>query len=260
MKRKGLLFDTTLCYGCGDCLVACRRKNGLPEYGPHDKLDANNFTILRKENGQFIRRMCMHCELPTCATVCPVGALTKQESGAVTYDTAKCMGCRYCLVACPFEVPTFQWDEWNPQVRKCNLCADRIAQGLQPACAAACPTEATLFHDRDMLIKVAEARIREYAEKYQDRIFGLTEAGGTSVMYISSLTPESLGLPAHLADVAPSILTGRILAQVPNVVLLGSFILGSTYWLYRRREVVAAEKEQLKAQKEARRISGGHRA
>jgi formate dehydrogenase iron-sulfur subunit len=260
MRRKGLLFDSTLCIGCGKCVEACRRTNNLPEDGVHDKLDANNFTVLQKRNGQFVRRMCMHCETPTCATVCPVGAITKQEYGAVTYDADKCMGCRYCLVACPFEVPAFEWDEWNPRVRKCHMCADRVAQGMQPACVNACPMEATVFGDRETLIKIAEMRIRQHAEKYHDRIFGLYEAGGTSVMYISSVDPESLGLPDNLSDAPPSILTGRILAQVPNIVVLGSFILSGTYWLYRRREAVAAEKEQLKAEKEASRLSGGHDA
>jgi len=257
MTRKGLLFDTTLCIACGKCTEACRRRNQLPQEGAHDKLDANNFSILQQQNGQYLRRMCMHCEIPTCATVCPVGAIQKQESGAVIYDADKCMGCRYCLVACPFEVPAFEWNEWNPRVRKCDMCADRIEQGQQPACSAACPMEANLFGDREQLITIAENRIRERAETYHNQIFGLYEAGGTSVMYISTVDSASLGLPDNLSDAPPSILTGRILAQVPNIVVMGSFILSGTYWLYRRREAVAAEKEQLKAEKEAAGRSGG---
>lgn len=240
MKPKGLLIDTTLCIGCGECIRACKEQNHLPPEGrTEERLSFRNLTVLQKREGQFIRKLCMHCEHPTCVSVCLVGALTKKESGAVAYDAKKCMGCRYCLVACPFEVPTFEWDEWNPQMRKCNLCADRIEQGLSTACAEVCPTEATLFGDRETLIAIAEARIRKHAEKYQPHVFGLFEAGGTSILYLSIVPFDMLGFSKGIGKEPPPEVSWRILQQIPNVILLGAVILGGTYWLYRRREEVA---------------------
>jgi formate dehydrogenase iron-sulfur subunit len=257
MKQKGLLIDTTACIGCGKCVKACKEQNNLPPGGPEERLSYNNFTALQHKEGQFVRRLCMHCEHPSCVAVCPVGALTKKESGAVVYDADKCMGCRYCLVACPFEVPTYEWNEWNPRVRKCILCADRIEQGLQTACAAACPTEATLFGDRETLIALAEARIRKHAEKYQPQVFGLFEAGGTSVFYLSAIPFDMLGLPKGISKEAPPEVPWRILRQVPNVILLGAVVLGSTYWIYRRREEVAKIEAQAKGEKVHTENNGG---
>jgi len=250
MSHKGLLIDVTTCLGpsCGKCVVACKRENNLPD-GIEEKLSFRSYTVLQKRDGQFVRRLCMHCEHPSCVAVCPVGALSKRETGAVVYDAGKCMGCRYCMVACPFEVPTFEWNEWNPRIRKCILCADRIEKGLVTACAEACPTEATLFGDRQTLIAIAESRIRKNAEKYQPRMFGLFEAGGTSVFYLSAVPFDILGFPKRITEEAPPELPWHILQQVPTVVLMGAFILGGSYWLYRRREEVARIEAQMKDEK-----------
>jgi formate dehydrogenase iron-sulfur subunit len=246
-KAKGLLIDVTQCIGCGACVQACKHQNNLPEEGSEDtRLSFRNFTVLENHNGQYVRRLCMHCEHPSCAAVCPVGAITKKETGAVVYDADKCMGCRYCLVACPFEVPTYEWYDPNPRVRKCILCADRIEEGKPTACAMACPTEATMFGDRETLIAIAEARIRKNAEKYHNKIFGLTEVGGTSVMYLSAIPFKQLGFSERITEHAPPEVPWKILQQVPNVVLLGAVFLGGSYWLYRRREEVAKLEAQEK--------------
>jgi len=250
MSRKGLLIDVAECRGCYRCVEACKRKNGLPFEGVRDEtLSYRSFTVVQKKDEQFVRKMCMHCETPSCVTVCPVGALVKKESGAVVYDADRCMGCRYCMVACPFGVPTFEWNEWNPRVRKCILCADRIEQGLPPACAEACPTEATLFGDRDQLIEVAQYRIRKHAEKYSPEVVGLVEAGGTSVLYLAPLGFTIPGLSMVAGKKPPTEVSWRILQQVPNVVLLGAVFLSGTYWLYRRRLDVARAEASVEGEK-----------
>jgi formate dehydrogenase iron-sulfur subunit len=189
----------------------------------------------------------MHCEHPTCVSVCPVGAFSKRESGAVVWDTNKCFGCRYCMVACPWGIPTFEWDSYNPRIRKCVLCYERIEAGRPTACAEACPTEATLFGDREQLIEIAKNRIRAQAENYQDHLLGLTEVGGTSVLYLSAIPFSQLGFKKEMLQDPPPEATWRILEQVPNVLLLGGWVLGGFYWIYRRREQVqAAEAESEK--------------
>jgi Fe-S-cluster-containing dehydrogenase component len=155
--------------------------------------------VVNRRNGRFIRQMCMHCDTPTCASVCPVGAVVKTSAGPVLYNEDKCMGCRYCMQACPFGVPRYQWDSALPRVRKCTLCNDRVAAGLATACATVCPTGATKFGDRDELIEEATARIRANPDKYVNHIYGVDEVGGTSVLLISDVPFESLGYRTNLS-------------------------------------------------------------
>jgi len=244
---KGILYDATLCVGCLECEKACATKNNLP-YGPtfqkQKKQSEFKFTYVADAGSEkYMRRLCMHCEDPTCASVCPVKALTKSKDGPVSYDASKCMGCRYCMVACPFGVPKYEWSKALPTVRKCTLCADRLALGGVTACSEACPTGATITGERTDLIAEARKRIRENPGQYVDHIYGEHEAGGTSVLMISSVPFEKFGLPAFGATPLPQ-LTGNVLAHVPDVVSVGWALLGGVYWITNRRDNVASAEKK----------------
>ncbi|MCU0304757.1 MAG: 4Fe-4S dicluster domain-containing protein [Thermoanaerobaculales bacterium] len=238
---KALLVDITRCIGCGACSQACKTANQLPA-PVEPKLTADTWTVvLERGDGRFVRDLCRHCLEPSCVSVCPVGALTKSDDGPVVYDKSICLGCRYCMIGCPFRVPMFEWHSATPRIRKCILCAPRLERGLPTACAEACPTEATVFGDRDTLVAVARARLAAHPERYHDHVYGLTEVGGTSVLFLSPVPFEELDFDTTVADFPLPDLTWRLLLHVPNVVLLGAGFLGASYWLYRRRDQVAAD-------------------
>jgi formate dehydrogenase iron-sulfur subunit len=234
---KGLLLDTTRCIGCGACSAACKEQNGLP-LPIEEQTTAYTWTIVEQRHGVNVRRMCMHCLDPTCVSVCPVGAMRKTASGPVVYDAEKCIGCRYCIMACPFDVPKYQWDRPIPVVGKCVMCAARVEAGKPTACAAVCPTGATLFGERDDLIREARARLAAEPGRYVDHIYGLEEAGGTSVLVLSSVPFAELGFRDDLPPAALPLLTWRALSKVPDVVLLGGTLLYGIHWITRRREEV----------------------
>jgi len=251
---RALLIDITKCIGCGACVAACRDQNHLPnpaDAPPPQKLDASNFTILkqveRKGETLTYRRLCMHCLDPTCQSVCPVGAFKKTAAGPVLYDESRCIGCRYCLQACPFDVPRYEWSSLQPRVRKCNLCAERVAQGRPNACAEACPTGATIAGEREELLRTARARLAAEPEKYVPHIYGEHEAGGTSVLFLSPIPFEELDLPSNLIQEPLPMLTFRVLGKIPYFVPLGGAFLGAVWWITnRRQEVAAAEQEEHK--------------
>jgi formate dehydrogenase iron-sulfur subunit len=259
--KKGILFDSTLCIGCGACYQACKEKNNLPrtvEYFLRDNLSAKTYTVVKLHSSRFVRKMCMHCEQPACASVCPVAALEKTAVGPVTYDESKCMGCRYCMQACPFGVPTYEWDATLPRVRKCNLCADRIAQGLSTACAAVCPTGATRFGDREALVAEARARIRDNPGTYVDRIYGLEEVGGTSVLLIADVPIEQLGYRANMLKEPLPELTWNVLQKIPKVVVAGGAVMSGIWWITNRRMAVhkAMLQEKQRREREAQASDG----
>lgn len=214
MSRYAMLIDETRCTGCRACQVACKQWNDLPAEITHNRgtyqnppaLSAKTWNLIEfreieagsKIGFYFLKRACMHCEHPACASVCPVGALHKTAEGPVVYDDGKCIGCRYCMAACPFGIPTFDWQKGlldQPVIRKCNFCVDRLSNGLTPACAKACPSRVISFGERDQLIATGEARIRQNPERYVNRVYGKEEVGGTSILYLSSIPFEKLGLP-----------------------------------------------------------------
>ncbi len=240
---KALLIDITRCIGCGACSEACKKANELPG-GVESQLTADTWTVVMKRGGdRWVRDLCRHCVEPSCVSVCPVGALVKRDDGAVVYDKSICLGCRYCMIGCPFRVPKFEWHSAAPRIRKCILCAPRLERGLPTACAEACPTEATVFGDRDTMLAVARARLETSPDRYHPWIYGVSEVGGTSVLYLSPVPFEELEFDTTVADFPLPDLTWRLLLHVPNVVLLGAGFLGASYWLYRRREEVAAAED-----------------
>jgi len=241
--NAGLLIDTTLCIGCEACSAACKEQNDLPL--PIEPVTtAYTWTTVEEHDGVNVRRLCMHCLEPTCASVCPVGALTRSEDGPVVYDGERCIGCRYCIMACPFGVPKYQWDRVTPVVGKCILCAGRVEEGEQTACASVCPTGATLFGERDDLLRQAKARIAGDRERYVDHIYGEDEAGGTSVMMLAGVPFERLGLPTDVPRQSLPMLTWQILSKIPNyVVIAGAFLFG-LHWITERREEVRRSEEE----------------
>jgi formate dehydrogenase iron-sulfur subunit len=230
----GLLFDSTLCIGCGACSAACKEQNDLPL--PVEAVTtAYTWTTVQQVQGVNVRRLCMHCLEPTCVSVCPVGALTRTPEGPVVYDSARCIGCRYCIMACPFGVPKYQWDRPVPVVGKCILCADRVGAGLPTACASVCPTGATLFGDRDALVREAGARIERQPGRYVDHVYGLEEAGGTSVLMLSGVPFEQLGLKTDVPRQPLPLLTWRVLSQIPDFAIVAGAFLFGLHWITRRR-------------------------
>jgi formate dehydrogenase iron-sulfur subunit len=237
--KSGLLIDTTRCLGCGACALACKQANQLPgEVEP--QLSATTWTTLENHDGVHVRRMCMHCESPACASVCPVGALRKTEEGAVVYDETKCIGCRYCMVGCPFGVPKYEWSKNVPRVRKCILCHEQaVRQGKPTACASVCPTGATTFGERSTLIAEAQRRLREDPGRYVNHVYGQAEVGGTSVMFLSAVAFDKLGFKTTLRQDPYPQLTWNVLSRLPNVVSVAGVGLAGIFWLMHRREAVA---------------------
>jgi ferredoxin len=152
----------------------------------------------------------MHCNDPSCVSACIVGALTKQPNGSVIYDAGKCIGCRYCMVACPFQVPAYEYNEpLTPEVRKCTFCFEMIKDGGLPACAQICPREVITFGKKSDLLKLARWKMKNHPGKYVDHIYGEHEVGGTSWLYLASEPFETIGFP-KLGTNAPPRLTEAI--------------------------------------------------
>ena len=250
---KAMLIDTTMCVGCMACVEACKKINNLSA-GDDNELSWNTYTIVKEYNGIFVRKLCMHCSNPSCASVCPVGALHKTKAGPVVYDEEKCIGCRYCMVACPFGIPKYEWHNPLPRVRKCIFCAEKVARGEKTACAEACPVGATEFGNRNYLLKVAKSRIREKPGNYFNHIYGEEEVGGTSVLFLAGVPFSSLGFRTDLAKDPLPMLTWKVLAMIPNIVVMGGVVMGGIWWITNRRDDVsiheAMEKQKLLRKKD----------
>jgi formate dehydrogenase beta subunit len=235
-----MLYDATICVGCNACTNACRQWNGTqPEtdarqvYDAPSELSADTYTLIQLYQGEkessFVKRQCMHCVDPACVSGCPVHALQKTKDGPVTYDPSRCIGCRYCQYACPFHVPRFEWDKARfPVIAKCHFCYEsRIKKGIGgPACADRCPTSALIFGKRGELIAEAEKRISENPTRYVNHVYGKDDAGGTSVLYLSAVSFEKLGLEDLGTDPIPQVSEGTANLVLPGILIGGPIILG----------------------------------
>jgi len=255
----GVLYDATKCIGCRGCQVACKQWNqrkadqtsntGSLENPP--QMTAKTVTKIRftelEYNGKFqtvfTKLQCMHCEHPACAEACPVAALQKRPEGPVTYDDNRCFGCRYCMVACPFGIPNFDWDTPLPWIRKCTFCFDRQSGGLKPACVTTCPTGALKFGNRDDLLVEARARIKAAPASYVDHIYGEKEVGGTSWLLLSPVPFDKVGLP-KLQDEAVVVNVERAMSMVPPVLLGMAALMTGFYWVSKRRDQNGGKKNK----------------
>lgn len=236
----GMLYDATKCVGCNACTLACRRWNEtIPEvlsglYDAPRELSGDTWTLIQlykgdsDDNYSFIKRQCMHCVDPACVSGCPVKALQKSPEGPVTYDPDRCIGCRYCMYTCPFDVPRFEWDERIPVVTKCTLCKDRLDQDLGgPFCAENCPTGALIWGRRADLVAEAERRVTESPDRYEEHIYGKEDAGGTSVIYLAGVTFEKLGLPDLGTEPIPALSERAANLFIPSIIIGGPLLLAS---------------------------------
>lgn len=254
-----MLNDSTLCIGCRGCQTACKQSHGLehtgedPRYDMPLELNSRNYTVIQMfkksdHDFTFVKKQCLHCNEPSCVSVCPVAAFTKRKDGVVTYNKDKCIGCRYCEVACPFNVPTFEYDKAVPQIRKCDFCKDnRLAKGEEPVCASVCPRGAIKFGKRGDLIKEAYNRIKNNPDKYNQHIYGETEIAGTSVLYLApkDVSFEELGYypwdNKRPGDLPESIQHGIFQYGIAPVALYG--LLGVAAWKLGKSDKAEKEKE-----------------
>jgi len=244
----GILVDVTKCTACEKCVAACVERSGADRWTAErdravtrDGLSAvRKSTVLEVGEGRFARKACMHCLEPSCVSACLVGGLTKTADGPVLYDRDKCIGCRYCMLACPFHIPRYEWDKTIPYVIKCDMCSDRIERDQQPACVEACPEGALLFGDRTMLLRKAHALLRQHPERYRDHVWGEHEYGGTSVMYIADVDLALLGWPDGAAAAIPS-LTEPLVHKTPFIGLGVAVGLFGLNWIIKRRNELMAQ-------------------
>ena len=254
--RMGVLVDTTVCIGCRNCEWACKNAHNIPTedrtkyedrsvFKQMRRPEANAFTVVNEySNPQNlmlptdVKIQCMHCDHPACVSACIVGAISKEENGSVVWDTKKCIGCRYCMVACPFQIPSFDYNKpLNPEIRKCDFCIERTKQGLLPACVKNCPVEALTYGSRNDLIKEARERIKRDPDKYFNHIYGETEAGGTSWMYLANQDFSKLAFPSPgdkpMPGTSESIQHGIFAYFVPPAFLYA--LLGGIMWITKKR-------------------------
>ena len=263
-------MDTTLCIGCRQCEKACNLNNKLPkpEVPFTDKSVFRDMrrpteaalTVVNEYGGNpspdqpqrsntYTKVQCMHCLDPSCVSACIVGALTRAKDGAVVYNPEICLGCRYCMVACPFQIPAYEYEKaLTPLVKKCEFCADfSTGTGADPACAKACPTEAILFGKRSDLLALARDRIGKRPDRYIDHIYGEHEVGGTSWLYLAGRTPEEIDLIKLPGD-APPRLTENIqhtIFRYGAIPLAIYGALGAIMWHSNRKQAAGSEAEEV---------------
>jgi formate dehydrogenase iron-sulfur subunit len=238
VEFHGILYDSSRCVGCQSCEFACAEANGLPEPkdSPDPKVvretDENSRSVINcystSKGEVYVKRQCMHCNEPACVSACLTQAMYKTKEGPVIWRGDKCMGCRYCMVSCPFNIPKFEYHSPNPRIEKCTMCFEnKLQKGELPACAENCPNEAILYGTRRELIQEARRRIYEKPDVYVDHIYGENEAGGTGWLYLTPVPSEELGLNTSIQKASYPALTKGFLYSVPTVfVLVPALLLG----------------------------------
>jgi len=258
-EPMGVLVDTTLCVGCRSCEAACNAVNGLPKpkvpFEDDDSLfdqirdtSTGAFTVVNKytvDKGVEITRkqQCMHCVEPACSSACIIRAMEKRSNGAVTYRNDLCLGCRYCMVACPFNVPKFEFSKASPFIRKCQFCFSRQEKGELPGCVEACPVEALKYGRRPELLEEARKRIHDTPDAYVHYIYGEHEAGGTSWLYLAGAPFEKLGLP-QLSDKDYPELTSGAMGTVPAVLLMWPALLAGFHYFSHHKDEAHDERSR----------------
>ncbi|MFH0727496.1 MAG: 4Fe-4S dicluster domain-containing protein [Pseudomonadota bacterium] len=256
VEFSGVLVDTTRCIGCRKCELACATVNGNPIPDIEDKsvfesprtTSTKSWTVVNRyetEKGAiFVKRQCLHCNQPACASACLVKAMLKLKEGPIIWRESKCMGCRYCMISCPFDIPKFEYESPVPKIQKCHFCYTRLEEGKNPACVDACPVEALSFGTRRSLLKAAETRINSNPDRYHDHIYGEMEAGGTGWIYLSGVSFERIGFKTDIAQIPYPEYTKGFLYSVPFVfVLLPTFLLGINYLTNRKNGITQDQGE-----------------
>lgn len=298
-EAVGILYDATLCIGCKSCMVNCKTYNSVPNgalysegmknppyepFGPDNMWDAatdlsgktlniikvyKNGTAVNKDTVKdgysFVKQHCLHCITPACVSVCPVGALKKDPAnGVVTYTENRCIGCRYCQLACPFRIPRYEWSSASPQVRKCQLCHHRYQEGKYSACCEFCPTGASIFgkvvdlrkeaqkrltlkpgSDYDFPLQTVNAKdsMRRPVSKYENRVYGLNEAGGTQYLMLAGVPFNLLGFDKNLTQAYLPDLTWAYVSKIPSVIA-GVLIAGAATWAITSRKYKDNDKDK----------------
>jgi len=246
-----MLFDSTYCIGCRACEIACDEKNELGrsfdeifEGRPTEDvraLDTNIYTYVTfsqieadPSTAAFGKVQCMHCIEPACVSSCPVLALEKTPEGPVSWHPEICLGCRYCMMACPFLVPRFEWDSVNPRIRKCDMCYDRLLVNEPPACVRDCPTEALLWDTRDNIVLEAHQRLLDSPRTYVPHGYGEFEAGGTNFMHIAARPFDEMGYRRDLPLQSYRDLTRPVMHVIPYIMNAMALVLGGVAWIAHR--------------------------
>jgi formate dehydrogenase iron-sulfur subunit len=235
IEFNSILYDSTRCVGCQSCELACAEANGLPEptdspeIGLLRKTSESRRTVINGYNTSkgevYVKRQCLHCNEPACAAACLTQAMHKTKEGPVTWRSEKCMGCRYCMVSCPFDIPKFEYHSANPKITKCDMCYNRLMEGKMPACVQNCETEALVFGKRRDLLKEAHKRINDNPDLYIDHVYGEEEAGGTGFLYLSPVPFNELGFNVKLQKASYPSLSKGFLYSVPTVFVLWPVLL-----------------------------------
>lgn len=245
----GMLTDLSLCIGCRKCEYACNEANGLPNeslrafedksvFEEQRRTDADTFTVVNEyaveglPDPVYVKKQCMHCIEPACASACLVNAFIKTDEGPVLYNEDVCIGCRYCMNACPFSIPAFEYaDAFSPAITKCTMCYSRFTEeGKPPGCVEICPEEAITFGKRSDLIQLAREKIRGHPGKYVNHVFGEHEAGGTNWLFVSPVPfDEAIGFRSDIGSQPYPGLTKGALSVVPLILLIWPMLLMGAY-------------------------------